>query len=38
MKANYEKPVTEIEQFKATEAITTSANPGDDNDVTWPVG
>ncbi len=37
MKEIYEKPITEVEEFKMTDVITTSGN-GDDNDTHWPFG
>ena len=38
MKEIYEKPVTDVEEFKTVDVITTSGTPGDDNDVVWPFG
>ena len=36
MKEIYEKPITEVEEFKMTDVITTSNKfPGDDNDRPW---
>lgn len=36
MKEIYEKPITELEEFKTIDVITTSSNPGDDNDTKFP--
>lgn len=38
MKEIYEKPITNIEEFKTVDVITTSGNPGDDNDTPFPFG
>lgn len=38
MKETYEKPVTDVEKFRSVDVITTSGNPGDDNDVPFPWG
>lgn len=38
MKEKYTKPVTELEEFKTIDVITTSSNPGDDNDTPFPFG
>lgn len=38
MKEIYEKPITELEEFKTVDVITTSGNPGDDNDTPFPWG
>lgn len=35
MKEIYEKPITEIDEFKTVDIITTS---GDDNDTPWIFG
>lgn len=35
MKEIYEKPTTDVEEFKTVDIITTSI-PDDDNDVTYP--
>lgn len=37
MKEIYEKPITDIEEFKTADVITTS-NPGDDNPTPFPWG
>lgn len=36
MKEIYEKPIAEIEQFKAIDVITVSTEPGDDNPTPFP--
>lgn len=36
MKEIYEKPIAELEEFKTVDVITTSGNPGDDNDTKFP--
>lgn len=38
MKEVYEKPTVDIEKFKTSNIITTSGNPGDDNNVPFPWG
>lgn len=35
MKDTYLKPESDVEQFKSADVITTSGNPGDDNDVKY---
>lgn len=38
MKEIYEKPITELEEFITVDVITTSGNPGDDNETPFPFG
>ena len=38
MKEIYEKPITNIEEFNTIDVITTSSNPGDDNDTPFLFG
>lgn len=38
MKEKYTKPVTELEEFNTIDVITTSSNPGDDNNTPFPFG
>lgn len=38
MKEIYEKPITDFEEFKTVDVITTSGTPGDDNDTPFPWG
>lgn len=38
MKEIYTKPTAEIEEFKTVDVITTSSNPGDDNNTPFPFG
>lgn len=38
MKEIYEKPITELEEFKPIDVLTVSSNPGDDNDTPFPWG
>ena len=38
MKEIYEKPMTELEEFKTVDVITTSGNSDDDNDTPFPWG
>lgn len=38
MKEVYEKPQAMVEEFKTVDVITTSGNPGDDNDTPFPWG
>lgn len=39
MKEIYEKPITELEEFKPIDVLTVSgSNPSDDNDTPFPWG
>lgn len=38
MKEKYERPETEVNEFSTVDIITTSNNPGDDNNTPFPWG